>query len=99
MPQALSDVHVKIDTNIKKDTEEVLSKIGISLSDLIRMTCIRTVREQDIPFRTSLKELPENMRITSEEELIAHLKKNLEEEEKDPTYYTIEEVEEHLKNL
>ncbi len=83
MANIMADVHVKVDKKIKNESEEVLKKIGISLSDLVNMTLRRVVYERRIPFETKIveEELPENMRIKTKEELIEYLEKNFDKNE------------------
>ena len=84
-----ADIHVKVDSNIKTSAEDVLKKIGISMSDLINMTLIRVIREKDIPFNTCVLE-SDFAKIQTKEDLEAYLDKLIEED--DGTRYTHEEV-------
>ena len=94
MAVALADIHVKVDPDIKTQSETVLNRIGISMSDLVNMTLRRVVYERDIPFETRVPEaaLPEAMRIKSEAELVDFLNKRIAENEKSDKYYTLEEL-------
>ena len=93
---ATTDIHIRIDEEVKENTEKVLEKIGISMSDFVNMACKRVVYEQRLPFSTAVgrKELPENMRIETKEELEAYIKKRIDED--DGTRYTLDEVKAHL---
>lgn len=92
MALAQADIHVKVDPNIKFQSEIILKEIGISMSDLVNMTLRRLIREKDIPFETSLKNIPECMNINSKEEMYAFIDKSILENEKSGKYYTIEEA-------
>ena len=96
MASTMADVHVKVDRDIKMESEAVLKKIGISLSDLVNMTLRRVVYEHRIPFDTKITHntLPENMSIANREELINYLKKGLDND--DGTRYSTEEFQNHL---
>ena len=84
-----ADIHVKVDSSIKTGAEDVLKKIGISMSDLINMTLIRVVREKDIPFNTCVLE-SDFAKMETKEDLEAYLDKLIEED--DGTRYTHDEV-------
>ena len=92
---ATTDIHVRVDVEIKEETEKILKEIGITMSDLVNMTFRRTVRERGVPFEMRLDRMPENMRIETKEQLIAYLDKTLEED--NGVRYTIDEVKAHFK--
>lgn len=96
MATIMADVHVKVDKNIKQESEAVLNKIGISLSDLVNMTLRRVVYERRIPFDTTIeaKELPENMQIETKEQLIKYIKNSLDKD--DGTRYSLDEIHKHM---
>jgi DNA-damage-inducible protein J len=48
--RASAVVRARIDENIKREAEAVLDKIGITVSDLLRMTVTRVAAEQAVPF-------------------------------------------------
>lgn len=91
---ATVDVHVRIDKEVKEGTDNLLKQIGITISDFINMACRRAVAEQGLPFSTSVRELPENMRIETPEQLERFLEKRIRED--DGTRYSSEEVLEML---
>lgn len=103
MATAMADIHVKVDREIKNESEEVLKQIGISFSDLINMTLRRVIYERRIPFSTKVgvEGAPEHLRINSREELEALLTKTIEED--DGTRLTVDEVwgnlDKHIKDL
>ncbi|MBR5408547.1 type II toxin-antitoxin system RelB/DinJ family antitoxin [Candidatus Saccharibacteria bacterium] len=97
MATAQADIHVKVDQNIKSESENILGQIGISMSDLINMTLRRVIREKRIPFDTSIAEkTPDCMRIISEKQLKDYLEKGAEYDAKNPNTYTTEEIEKIL---
>ncbi len=83
MANVLADVHVKVDKKVKNESEEVLKKIGISLSDLVNMTLRRVIYERRIPFDTKITEdeLPANMRIETKKELLTYLERDFDEKD------------------
>ena len=75
MALATADIHVKIDPLVKRKAEKKFKEAGITMSDFINLELRRIIRD-DEPVEAVVDEaLPENMRIGSEEELIAFLEK------------------------
>lgn len=93
---AVTDMHIKIDTDVKNESEKILKKIGISMSDLINMTLRRVVYERRVPFDTQVPGdgLPENMQIETREQLESFLQKRFGED--DGARYSSAEVREML---
>ena len=52
MSTADSFIRVRLDKELKLEASEILSAMGLSISDLVRMTLIKLVNERDIPFST-----------------------------------------------
>ena len=52
MSTADSFIRVRLDKELKSEASEILSAMGLSISDLVRMTLIKLVNERDIPFST-----------------------------------------------
>lgn len=111
MTKAQARIQVRVDQDVKEQSEEILGKIGISMSDLINMTLRRVIYERRIPFDTAVENgadnldlkidyndpnLPECMRIRTEEELIEHLQKATECNLEHPETYTIDEMKQQL---
>ena len=96
MATAMADIHVKVNPEVKKASQELFDQIGISMSDAINMMLKRSILERRIPFDTFIpgENAPECMSISSKEELEAFLDKALEENEKSGVSYTQEEIEE-----
>lgn len=97
MVNTMADVHVKVNKDIKVESEKVLKQIGISLSDLVNMTLRRVVYERRIPFDTRIesREMPENLTIETKEQLEALVKKSIENDT--GKYYGIDEIKERIK--
>jgi len=47
---ATSMVHVRIDEKVKEKASATLAKMGISVSDAVRMMLVRVVDEKALPF-------------------------------------------------
>ena len=87
----LTDVHVRVDQNVKIGAEKVLKNIGISTSDYINMALRRVMVERGIPFDTRLpRHLPDNFCIKTEKDLDNFLDQCVEEE-KTGKFYTQKE--------
>lgn len=52
MSTADSFIRVRLDKELKSEASEILSAMGLSISDLVRMTLTKLVNERDIPFST-----------------------------------------------
>lgn len=52
MSTADSFIRVRLDKELKLEASEILSAMGLSISDLVRMTLTKLVNERDIPFST-----------------------------------------------
>ena len=83
MATIYADIHVKVNKEIKEESEKILNSIGISMSDLINMTLRRVVFERQIPFSTRLEldGVPEELKIDTREELDALLDRLSTEDE------------------
>ena len=85
MVTTYADIHVKVNKKVKEESEEILSSIGISMSDLINMTLRRVVYERQIPFNTRIErgEVPAELKVNTREELDELLDRlSMEEEDK-----------------
>jgi DNA-damage-inducible protein J len=47
---ATSMVHVRVDERVKEKAAATLAKMGISVSDAVRMMLVRVVEEKALPF-------------------------------------------------
>ena len=52
MTTADSFIRVRLDKELKSEASEILSAMGLSVSDLVRMTLTKLVAERDLPFST-----------------------------------------------
>jgi DNA-damage-inducible protein J len=77
-------VRARIDTDLKNEASAVLSKMGLSVSDAIRMMLVRVATEQKLPFDVKVPNLEtqaairearagKGMRFSSIEALMADL--------------------------
>lgn len=98
MATALADIHVKVNPEVKSASEDVLSKIGISMSDYINMALRRVVREQRIPFDTSVlvEGAPKELTANTKEDFIRLLDESVDSNIKSDKTYTGEEILEAL---
>ena len=94
---AVAHIHVKVNPEIKAETEEVLNQIGISMSDLVNMTMRRVIVERRIPFDTTVPEpeMPREKSIDSLEEWKNLMNKRIKSD--DGARYTAQEVREMLR--
>ena len=99
MATAMADIHVKVNPEVKKASQELFDQIGITMSDAINMMLKRSILERRIPFDTFIPgdDAPRNMKIDSVEQLKAFLDESAEKNRESGKYYTREEVEEMLK--
>ena len=67
-------IHVRVNGEIKKQAEEVFSKLGISLSDAINMFLAQSAMNRGLPFRPEIPDsAPASVTVNSEEELMERL--------------------------
>lgn len=50
MPTANAFVRARVSQDLRHDAEAVLDEIGLTMSDLIRMTLTRVAKEKAVPF-------------------------------------------------
>lgn len=100
MTTKYADIHIKVNPEVKEQSEEILQQIGISMSDLINMTLRRVIYERDIPFNTSVG-LPSDLTINTKEEMLELL--NSIEPQDESNLLSTEEllsgIKEHHQNL
>lgn len=90
MSTADSFIRVRLDKELKSEASEILSAMGLSISDLVRMTLTKLVNERDIPFSTyvpnketieAMNEEPEELKTYSSfAELLKEVDKEIAEE-------------------
>lgn len=90
MALATADIHVKIDPLVKKKAEKKFKEIGITMSDFINLELRRIIREDKAAAEIVDEALPDNLRISSVDDLVALLRKR--EREDSNRSYTSEEM-------
>ena len=90
MALATADIHVKIDPFVKRKAEERFKDAGITMSDFINLELRRVIRDDEAVDKIMDEALPENLRISSDEELIAFLRKR--DENDSGTRYTSKQM-------
>lgn len=85
---ATSSIHVRVNDDIKQQSETILSEIGLSMSDLVNMTLRQLIRCRALPFEAKVDEsqLPVCMRINSKEQFLNFLDAGLEADQKGHWY-------------
>ena len=91
-------VYARIDPELKKDVEAILSKLNVTPSSLIQMLYGQIKLTKGIPFEIKLpREEPLFLGEMTEEELAEELNKGIKEAEEGKTY-TVDEVDAMLKD-
>ena len=80
MALATADIHVKIDPLVKKKAEKKFKEIGITMSDFINLELRRIIREDQAAAEIVDEALPDNLRITSVDDLVTLLRKRESED-------------------
>ncbi len=95
---ATTDMHVRVDEDVKNETERILKELGLTISDLVNITMRRTIRERGIPFEAKLsiagENLPENMKVDSIEDLKRLIDESIEGDT--GIRYSMDEVRGHI---
>lgn len=73
-----SAVYARIDTNLKENAEEILSRLGISPSSAIQMLYSQIVLTRGLPFAPKLPRKPTAIGGISREQLDAELQKGVD---------------------
>lgn len=91
-------LYVRLDANLKKTAENILSKLGISPSSAVKMLYSQIILKNGLPFETCLPvNKPINIANLSKEELDLEIQKGIDSL-KSGEVYTKDEVDEYLKN-
>lgn len=53
---ATTNLNVRVDEDVKRDVEEILSEIGLNMSTAINVFLKKVIREQGIPFEMKLEQ-------------------------------------------
>lgn len=48
------NIHVRIEAGLKKESEEILNKIGLNISDAVRIFLQQVVNDKALPFRPKI---------------------------------------------
>ncbi len=67
---ATTMVHVRIDERVKKEATEALEKMGLSVSDAVRMLLVRVAAEKRLPFEVRVPNAETLAAIEEAEEII-----------------------------
>ncbi len=57
-------LQVRIDSNVKKNAEELFERLGISLADAVRMFVAQSLEQQGLPFEVKT-DLPQKRKLHS----------------------------------
>ena len=74
-------VFTRVDPEVKTQAEAVLNELGIPMSSAINIFLKQVVLHQGIPFQLTLRPLPSNMVVQTQEEFEAAVRKGLEDVE------------------
>ena len=76
MTQKTANIYVRIEPDVKKEAEEILSSLGVSASNAINMFYKQIILRKGIPFDVTLNSAkPVDISSMSEDELSAELEK------------------------
>ena len=89
-----ANVIARVDPNIKKQAEEIISDLGLNASSVINALYRQIIIKKGIPFE--MRKEPINVDDMTEDELGRLLTKRIENFEKSGEYFTVEEVIEGL---
>lgn len=81
-----SAVYARIDTNLKENAEDILSRLGISPSSAIQMLYSQIVLTRGLPFAPRLPRSPVAIGGMSREQLDAELQKGFDSMKAGKTY-------------
>ena len=75
MTRKSANIYARIEPDIKKQAEDILSSLGVSASSAINMFYKQIILKKGIPFDVTLNSRPVDISLMSEEELSAELEK------------------------
>ena len=75
MTQKSANIYARIEPDIKKQAEDILSSLGVSASSAINMFYKQIILKKGIPFDVTLNTRPVDISLMSEEELYAEPEK------------------------
>lgn len=91
-----SNVFARVEPEIKEQAEQVLSQLGIPMSNAVGMFLRQVVLQQGIPFEMKLPSRPLNYYMLTEEQFNKEMEKGMADI-KAGKVYSSEEVEEEFK--
>ena len=91
-----SNVFARVEPEIKEQAEQVLSQLGIPMSNAVGKFLRQVVLQQGIPFEIKLPSRPLNYHMLTEEQFDKELEKGMSDI-KAGKVYSSEEVEEEFK--
>lgn len=91
-----SNVFARVEPEIKEQAEQVLSQLGIPMSNAVGMFLRQVVLQQGIPFEMKLPGRPLNYHMLTEEQFSKEMEKGMSDI-KAGKVYSSEEVEEEFK--
>ena len=94
-----STVSVRVESEIKEQAEEILSKLGISVSTLINSLYRQVIIKQGVPFEVNLAPRPKALGEYTKEELIALFEESSRQIERGEVYPAEEFFDELMKGL
>jgi DNA-damage-inducible protein J len=63
-------IHVRIDEQVKKEATEALKKMGLSVSDAVKMLLVRVAAEKRLPFEVRVPNAETVAAIEEAEEIV-----------------------------
>ena len=88
---ANSLVQLRIDENLRLQASNLCDRLGLDLSTYVRMSIVKLVQKQGIPFEVQLKPIP-----TAEEALAAMWKISENAKKNGTSEMTLEEINEEI---
>lgn len=84
-----ANINVRINPELKKEADSILSSLGLSISSAINIFLMKTVQEQGIPFDVTFKPNKETIEAMEEAERIV----------RDPTVKGYTDVDEMFRDI
>ena len=91
-----SNVFARVEPDIKEQAEQILSELGIPMSNAVGMFLRQVVIQRGLPFEVKLPNRPLCLEDMSDEELYAEVKKGFDDI-KAGNSYTSQEIKERFK--
>ncbi|MDO5096671.1 MAG: type II toxin-antitoxin system RelB/DinJ family antitoxin [Peptostreptococcaceae bacterium] len=91
-----SDIIVRVESDIKKEAELVLERLGIPMSNAINMFLEQIALQKEIPFEMKLRKEPVSYKSLTKEEFDAVIHEGLDDIKKGRVY-SVQQVAEEMK--